>query len=132
VNEHPIAAWHRIIETRSPQELSRWLADDAVFHSPIVHTPQRGKALVSAYLSAAFEVLANEHFRYVREIVGPRDALLEFETVIDGIAVNGIDLIRWNDEGRAVDFKVMVRPLKGVQIVHQRMATKLESMLGAR
>jgi len=132
VNEHPIAAWHRIIETRSPQELSRWLADDAVFHSPIVHTPQRGKALVMAYLSAAFEVLANEHFRYVREIVGPSDALLEFETVIDGIAVNGIDLIRWNDEGRAVDFKVMVRPLKGVQIVHQRMAAKLESMLGAR
>lgn len=132
MNEHPIAAWHRIIETRSPQELSRWLADDAVFHSPIVHTPQRGKALVSAYLSAAFEVLANEHFRYVREIVGPRDALLEFETVIDGIAVNGIDLIRWNDEGRAVDFKVMVRPLKGVQIVHQRMAAKLEAMMGAR
>jgi len=132
VNEHPIAAWHRIIETRSPQELSRWLADDAVFHSPIVHTPQRGKALVSAYLSAAFEVLANEHFRYVREIVGPSDALLEFETVIDGIAVNGIDLIRWNDEGRAIDFKVLVRPLKGVQIVHQRMAAKLESMLGAR
>jgi len=132
VNEHPIAAWHRIIETRSPQELSRWLADDAMFHSPIVHTPQRGKALVSAYLSAAFEVLANEHFRYVREIVGPRDALLEFETVIDGIAVNGIDLIRWNDEGRAVDFKVMVRPLKGVQIVHQRMAAKLEAMMGAR
>lgn len=132
MNEHPIAAWHRIVETRSPQELSRWLADDAVFHSPIVHTPQRGKALVSAYLSAAFEVLANEHFRYVREIVGPRDALLEFETVIDGIAVNGIDLIRWNDEGRAVDFKVMVRPLKGVQIVHQRMAAKLEAMMGAR
>ncbi len=132
MNEHPIAAWHRIIETRSPQELSRWLADDAMFHSPIVHTPQRGKALVSAYLSAAFEVLANEHFRYVREIVGPRDALLEFETVIDGIAVNGIDLIRWNDEGRAVDFKVMVRPLKGVQIVHQRMAAKLEAMMGAR
>ena len=76
MNEHPIAAWHRIIETRSPQELSRWLADDAVFHSPIVHTPQRGKALVSASLSAAFEVLANEHFRYVREIVGPSDALL--------------------------------------------------------
>ncbi|MCG3188481.1 MAG: hypothetical protein LKCHEGNO_00472 [Burkholderiaceae bacterium] len=132
MSEHPIAAWHRIIETRSRDELSRWLADDAVFHSPIVHTPQRGKALVLAYLSAALDVLANEHFRYVREIVGPHDALLEFETTIDGIAVNGIDLIRWNDEGRAVDFKVMVRPLKGIQIVHQRMAARLESMMGAR
>ncbi len=132
MSEHPIAAWHRIVETRSRDELSRWLADDAVFHSPIVHTPQRGKALVLAYLSAALDVLANEHFRYVREIVGPHDALLEFETTIDGIAVNGIDLIRWNDEGRAVDFKVMVRPLKGIQIVHQRMAARLESMMGAR
>lgn len=132
MSEHPIAAWHRIVETRARDELNRWLADDAVFHSPIVHTPQRGKALVMAYLSAALDVLASEHFHYVREIVGPHDALLEFETVIDGIAVNGIDLIRWNDEGRAIDFKVMVRPLKAIQIVHQRMAAKLESMLAAR
>lgn len=132
MSEHPIAAWHRIVDTRSRDDLSRWLADDAVFHSPIVHTPQRGKALVMAYLSAALDVLGNQHFRYLREIVGPHDALLEFETEIDGIAVNGIDLIRWNDEGCAIDFKVMVRPLKGVQIVHQRMAAKLESMMGGR
>jgi len=132
LNEHPVAAWHRIVASRSPDDLSAWLADDAVFHSPIVHTPQRGKALVMGYLGAALNVLGNEHFRYVREIVGPHDALLEFETEIDGIVVNGIDLIRWNDAVRVVDFKVMVRPLKAIQIVHQRMAAMLESAMGAR
>jgi len=132
MNEHPVAAWHRIVASRSRDELSHWLADDAVFHSPVVHTPQRGKALVVAYLSAAFSVLGNEQFRYVREIVGPHDALLEFETEIDGIVVNGVDLIKWNAAGRVVEFKVMVRPLKAIQVVHQRMASMLESALGAR
>ena len=132
MNEHPVAAWHRIIASRSRDELSQWLADDAVFHSPVVHTPQRGKALVLAYLSAAFEVLGNEPFRYVREIIGAQDALLEFETEIDGIMVNGVDLIKWNAAGRVVEFKVMVRPLKAIQIVHQRMAAMLESVMGAR
>lgn len=132
MNEHPIAAWHRIIGSRSRDELSQWLADDAVFYSPVVHTPQRGKALVMWYLSAAFNVLGNEHFRYVREIIGPHDALLEFETEIDGIAINGIDLIKWNADGRVVEFKVMVRPLKAIQTVHQRMAAMLESTTGVR
>jgi hypothetical protein len=132
MNEHPIAAWHRIVDSRSREALSQWLADDAVFLSPVVHTPQRGKALVMAYLAAAFEVLANPHFRYVREIVGPRDALLEFETKLDGVVVNGVDLIKWDESGRVVEFKVMVRPLKAIQAVHQRMAAMLESMMGAR
>ncbi|HET7524742.1 MAG TPA: nuclear transport factor 2 family protein [Burkholderiaceae bacterium] len=132
MNEHPVAAWHRIVDDPSREQLSQWLADDAVFHSPVVHTPQRGKALVIAYLSAAFKVLGNEHFRYVREIVGPEDALLEFETAIDGIVVNGVDLIKWNAQGRVVEFKVMVRPLKAIQIVHQRMAAMLESAMSMR
>ena len=66
----------------------------------------------------------------MREIVGPNDAMLEFETQIDGITVNGVDILRWNDEGRIVEFKVMVRPLKGVQVFHQRMAAMLEKMAG--
>ena len=132
MNEHPIAVWHRIVASHSPEALNQWLADDAVFHSPVVHTPQRGKALVVAYLSAAFKVLGNEQFRYVREIIGPQDALLEFETAIDGIVVNGVDLIKWNAEGRVVEFKVMVRPLKAIQIVHQRMAAMLETAMSMR
>ena len=131
-NEHPIAAWHRIVGSRSVDALGTWLADDAVFHSPVVHTPQRGKALVAWYLTAALQVLGNERFRYVREIVGPHDALLEFETELDGVIVNGVDLIRWNAAGRVVDFKVMVRPLKAIQAVHQRMAAMLESTTKAR
>jgi hypothetical protein len=98
-----------------------------VFVSPIVHTPQRGKAITAAYLGAAFAVFFNPSFRYVREIVGEHDAALEFETEIDGITVNGVDLIKWNAAGRIVEFKVMVRPLKAINLIHERMAALLQS-----
>lgn len=125
---HPIARWHDIVVRRTPAELDTLLADDAVFVSPVVHAPQPGKALVMVYLGAAFQVFFNPTFRYVREIVGPNDAALEFETTIDGIAVNGVDLIRWSAEGRIVEFKVMIRPLKAIQLIHQKMAAMLETM----
>ena len=96
-----------------------------IFHSPVVHTPQVGKAITLKYLGAAMNVFFGPTFRYVREIVGPRDALLEFMVEIDGITVNGIDLIAWNDDGRIVDFKVMVRPLKAVNALHQAMGAML-------
>ena len=86
-----------------------------------------GRRLTSAYLSAAFHVFFNPSFRYVREIVGPSDAMLEFETEIDGILVNGVDIIRWNEAGRIVEFKVMLRPLKAIQLIHQRMAAMLQA-----
>ena len=123
----PVAEWHRILEDRDIAALASLLHDDAVFLSPVVHTPQRGKRLVMGYLGAAAEVLGNPSFRYVREIIGARDAMLEFETEIDGIEVNGIDLIRWDDAGRIVEFKVMVRPLKAIQAVHAKMAERLQS-----
>lgn len=123
-----IAAWHDLVRRRSADALDALLADDVVFRSPIVHTPQVGKAITTMYLTAALHVIANDSFTYVREIVGPRDAALEFETTIDGIVVNGVDLIRWNDEGRIVDFKVMVRPLKAVNLLHAQMRAMLESM----
>ena len=132
MDDHPIAKWHRIVRERDARALGELLADEVVFHSPVVHAPQRGKALVSMYLTAAFDVFANPAFRYVREIVGDRDALLEFETEIDGVHVNGVDIIRWSDAGRIVDFKVMVRPLKAINAVHARMAALLERMSGAR
>ncbi len=120
--------WHAVVKTRDPKALSALLADDVIFHSPVVHTPQRGHAITMAYLMGAMHVLNNASFRYERQIVGERDALLEFTTEIDGIQVNGIDLIRWGDDGRIVDFKVMVRPLKGMQILHQRMGEMLQQM----
>ncbi len=122
-----LADWHRLVRTRDPSGLNALLAEDAVFHSPVVHTPQRGRALAAAYLGAAFKVFASPPFRYVREIAGPSDAMLEFETEIDGIAINGVDIIRWNEAGQIVEFKVMLRPLKAINLVHHKMAAMLQS-----
>jgi hypothetical protein len=118
--------WHELVRERDARGLEALLADDVVFHSPVVHSPQAGKAITARYLAAAFDVFFNESFRYIREIVGPRDAALEFQVEIDGIAVNGIDLIRWNDAGRIVEFKVMIRPLKAINLIHQKMAATLQ------
>ena len=90
-----------------------------------MHTPQHGKALAKTYLSAAFQVFFNPSFRYVREILDAADAMLEFETEIDGVMVNGVDIIRWNDAGQIVEFKVMIRPLKAVHLIHERMGAML-------
>lgn len=119
--------WHELVQTRNAKGLRDLLADDVVFHSPVVHTPQAGRAVTTHYLAAAFQVFFNASFRYVREVVGPRDAVLEFQVEIDGITVNGVDMIRWNDEGRIVDFKVMIRPLKAINLIHQKMAAMLQA-----
>jgi hypothetical protein len=121
-----LAAWHELVRTHDPEGLDALLADDAVFYSPVVHTPQVGKAITRQYLAAAFQVFFNESFRYTRELVGPRDAVLEFQVDIDGVSVNGVDMIRWNEDGRIVDFKVMIRPLKAVNLIHQKMAAMLQ------
>lgn len=122
-----IQKWHRIVETRDTHGLDALLADEAVFYSPVVHQPQVGSAITKKYLAAAFQVLFNESFRYVREIVGDRDAMLEFHVELDGISVNGVDLIKWNDAGRITEFKVMLRPLKAVNLIHQKMAAMLQA-----
>ena len=118
--------WHRIVRERDPDGLDDLLADDVVFHSPVVHTPQSGKPITAMYLAAAVIVLGQPSFRYVREIVGATEAVLEFVVDIDSIEVNGVDLIRWNEQGRIVDFKVMVRPLKAINLIHQKMAAVLQ------
>lgn len=125
--EHPIETWHRLVEERDSRGLDTLLDADAVFLSPVVHTPQRGKKVTTDYLRAAFQVFFNPTFRYVREIVGASDAMLEFETQIDGVSVNGVDIIKWNEAGRIVEFKVMLRPLKAINLVHQRMAAMLQA-----
>ena len=137
-----VEAWHRFVRNVNEQDLDAMLADEVVFHSPIVHTPQAGRAMTKLYLMAAFNVFPGEDpagasadpgkpsgkFRYVREVVGESDAILEFETEMDGVFVNGVDMIRWNDEGRIIDFKVMVRPLKAIQTVHAQMAAMLQKL----
>jgi SnoaL-like protein len=118
--------WHEVVRTRQVAGLDALLADDVVFHSPVVHAPQRGRALVRSYLAAAIQVLGNPSFRFVREVLGERDAVLEFEVEVDGVQLNGIDMIRSDEAGRIVDFKVMVRPLKAINLLHQKMGAVLQ------
>lgn len=126
MSTHPLDTWHRLVREQDASGLPALLAEDAVFHSPVVHTPQRGRKLTALYLGAAFQVFFSPGFRYVREIVGPTDAMLEFETEIDGVLVNGVDIIRWNDAGQITEFKVMLRPLKAIHLIHERMAAMLQ------
>lgn len=122
-----LAAWHRAMAAGCPEDLLRELiAEDAVFHSPVVHTPQAGRPKVMLYLGAAGQVFSNSGFAYVRELVDGPEACLEFTATIDGILINGIDLIRFDLEGRIADFKVMVRPLKAINMLWQKMAEALQ------
>jgi hypothetical protein len=122
---HALDEWHRVAASRDVAALPGLLADEVVFHSPVVHTPQAGPVITAVYLGAAIEVLGNGTFRYLREFRGDHGAVLEFEATIDGIHVNGVDMISWNDAGKIVEFKVMLRPLKAVNLVHQKMAALL-------
>ena len=126
-----LARRHAYIDGGSdPAALSALLADDAVFHSPVVHTPQVGKPVVMAYLVAASHVLGNASFRYVRELVDGDEMMLEFVTELNGVTVNGVDIIRWNADGMINDFKVMVRPLKAINAVWEMMAAQLAAAKG--
>jgi hypothetical protein len=117
--------WHQLVRDRKPEGLDTLLADKVVFYSPIVHAPQVGKAIATQYLTAAFHVLVNESFRYVREVANQRDAVLEFQVEIEGVSVNGVDMIKWDDEGKIAEFKVMLRPIKAINLIHQKMAAMI-------
>ncbi|WP_137751484.1 nuclear transport factor 2 family protein [Sphingopyxis sp. L1A2A] len=121
-----VAAWHAYMEGGGdPQTLREMLAENAVFHSPVVHSPQAGRDKVFAYLHAASHVLGGDDFRYEREIIDGNQAMLEFATTLDGIHINGVDIIRWNNDGKIIDFKVMVRPLKAINKVWEKMGEML-------
>jgi hypothetical protein len=131
VRAHPydtvLDRWHRIVASRDMTTLPDLLADDVVFQSPAVHSPQVGQAITLKYLEAAGRVLINEHFRYVEEWRSGRSAVLEFETKLGDIDVNGADFIWWNDAGRITRFKVMVRPVKALQTLMPLMARELQA-----
>ena len=120
-----IEKWHELAKSRDARGLDALLADEVVFESPVVHTPQVGKKITTKYLESALVVLNNEHFHYVGEWFGPTSGVLEFATEVNGIKINGVDIIAWNADNRITHFKVMVRPLKAVNMLHQMMAAQL-------
>ncbi|MCI3135029.1 nuclear transport factor 2 family protein [Phenylobacterium aquaticum] len=117
--------WHALIDARDYAGLDALLAEGAVFESPVVHTPQVGKAITAKYLQAAMTLLNNGTFRYLGEWTAERSAVLEFACDLDGIAVNGVDMIWWNEADQITRFKVMVRPLKAINMLHQKMGELL-------
>lgn len=136
-----LAAWHDYMKKPSADALDALLADEVAFISPIVFTPQKGKDLTMLYLGAAGGTFSEgskdkapgqseSAFRYIKEVVDGPHIVLEFETQIDGKYVNGVDIITWNDEGKITEFKVMIRPLQAVNLMHEKMAAMLASMQG--
>ena len=136
-----IARWHRFLRGELPGGLDELLHDDVVFYSPIVFTPQEGKAITKLSLEAAGQTLPGDKpsgssggagsgggFRYTKEVLDGHTAVLEFETTVSGKYVNGVDIITCDDHGQIVEFRVMIRPLQAVNLVHQQMAAMLEKM----
>ena len=139
--EKHLANWHAQIRGEFEGGLDALLADDVAFYSPIVFTPQRGKDLTKMYLTAAGSTFSDEpksggksnvgsKFRYTKEVVSGNHAVLEFETEVKGKYINGVDIITFNDEGKIIEFKVMIRPLQAVNLMHEQMAAMLEKMQG--
>jgi hypothetical protein len=140
--EHVIEKWDAHLRGELDGGLDDLLDDDVVFYSPIVYTPQPGKAITKLYLEAAGQTLPGDQtaettsgkdgsgrgFRYTKRVVAGDTAVLEFETTVQGKYVNGVDIIRCNDEGRIIEFRVMIRPLQAVHLVHEQMAAMLERM----
>lgn len=120
-----IMRWHEFVATSDLKQLDNLLSEDVVFYSPVVHTPQRGKSITAKYLAAAMEVLVNDSWQYVSETSNDHQAVLEFVTEIDGIEINGVDIISWNEQNLIVEFKVLVRPLQAINLVHEKMAERL-------
>ncbi|MFD2167362.1 nuclear transport factor 2 family protein [Thalassotalea euphylliae] len=118
--------WHNTVKTRDISALKQLLAENVVLHSPVIHRPVEGSNMVSMYLTAALHTFANEHFTYDREFFADNAAVLEFSTEIDGIFINGIDMITFDDAGKIIDFKVMVRPLKAINLINDKMTALLE------
>ncbi|WP_397587847.1 nuclear transport factor 2 family protein [Sandarakinorhabdus limnophila] len=123
-----LARWHAHIKKPDHRVLWDMLHPDCVFESPVVHTPQEGREIVFKYLASADKVLGGDGFTYRGEWMNANSAILEFANTINGIKVNGIDMITWNDAGQITHFKVMVRPLKAIQMVHQMMGEMLQKV----
>jgi hypothetical protein len=121
-----LTRWREIAHSGNVDGLDALLADDVVFFSPVVFRPQHGKAITRSYLSAAVAVLANDTFRFTEEWASANSGVLEFSATVDGVDINGADFIAWDEANRIVSFKVMARPLKGIDKLREKMAAELE------
>lgn len=119
-----VETWCEVISSKDKGKLITILSDEVVFHSPIVHTPQVGKKITALYLTAALHVIGNDTFVYVKKVIDGNETILEFEVEIDGILVNGVDIISWKN-GKIIEFKVMIRPLKAINLIHKKMGELL-------
>jgi hypothetical protein len=117
--------WYEYVKSKDRALLWDALHPDAVFESPVVHTPQRGRDITFKYLSSAVTVLGGPSFSFVGEWRSDIGAVAEFEGEIDGIRINGVDMITVGDDGRITHFKVMVRPLKAINLLHRLMGEQL-------
>jgi hypothetical protein len=121
-----LAKWHNYMKSHDVSALRELLHPDAVFESPVVHTPQRGHDITFKYLASAEKVLGGPGFKYVGEWHSANGAVLEFENTIEGITINGVDIITFSDDGEQIThFKVMVRPLKAINLLHRLMGEQL-------
>ena len=123
-----IEKWHKVIESNNLELLNEIIADNAIFSSPVVFKPMEGKEITMMYLHAAGESFNMEKFEYTKEIHDDMNSVLEFETFIDEISVNGVDMIEWNEDGKISNFKVMIRPYKAVQKVQEKMIEALDNL----
>jgi hypothetical protein len=123
-----IHKWHEVVNSDDLDSLGNLIAEGAVFSSPVVFTPMEGKEITMMYLHAAGQSFNMEKFKYTKEIHDGMNSVLEFETYIDDISVNGVDMIEWNEDGKISNFKVMIRPFKAVQKVQEKMVEALESL----
>ena len=120
--------WYQGYRSDDPEFLEEILDESVTFSSPVVFKPIEGKEMTKLYLMGAGITFDMENFRYVREVVEGLDVILEFETFIGDVSVNGVDMIKWNEEGRIIDFKVMVRPLKAIGALQKKMSESLDAL----
>ena len=124
-----LRAWHAVAESRDPGLLADLLADDVEFRSPAVYRPQQGKALTTLYLSGAIAVLGPS-LRYVHEWHDDSRGVLEFEAELEGVYIQGVDMLRWNEDDKLVSFTVMVRPMRGLEKLIELMSRQLAAAQG--
>jgi hypothetical protein len=126
MTEQPPAlrAWHAVAASGDPALLIELLADDVEFRSPAVFRPQPGKQLTTWYLAAAIIVLGPT-LRYVHEWHDDSSAVLEFEAELEGVYVQGVDMLRWNEADKLTSFTVIVRPMRGLEKLVELMRRQL-------